>query len=441
VATGEPQVAIRNGVPHALRLARVAPVPARRFDPDGTVLITGGTGGLGRIVARHLVFARGVRYLLLLSRRGAAAPGAAELAEELTGAGASVSFAACDAADRTGLAEVIAGLDRPLAAVIHTAGVVDDGVLDALTPERVDAVFRSKVDGAVHLDELTRDRGLSAFVLFSSAAGTFGAPGQANYAAANAFLDALAVRRRAAGLPATSLAWGAWATGDGMTGALDETARRRFAAAGILAMSPEEGLALLDAALARDDAVLVPARLDPARMSSSLVRRKRPTATEARLADLPAAQRDKAVTGVVLAHVGNVLGYGPGTAIDPGQSFQNLGFDSLLAVELRNRLAEATGLRLPATLVFDHPTPTELIAFLRKEFSADGPTGTGAVRDQIERLDEALAAVDATDPERSALLARLRALTAKHSGGTTDRDLVEAATDDEMFALIDSTIG
>ncbi|MBO4275758.1 type I polyketide synthase, partial [Microbispora triticiradicis] len=221
VATGEPQLAVRNGRPYALRLTRVREAPAapsRPLDPEGTVLIVGGSGGLGPVVARHLVAAHGARRLLLLSRRGSAAPGAGELAAGLAEAGASVTFAACDASDRDELERVLAGLDHPLTAVIHAAGVVDDGVVESLTPERIDTVFAAKVDAAVNLHELTRDADLSAFILFSSAAGTFGGPGQGNYAAANAFLDALAVRRRAAGLPATSLAWGVWAEAGGMAG-------------------------------------------------------------------------------------------------------------------------------------------------------------------------------------------------------------------------------
>ncbi|WP_405084868.1 SDR family NAD(P)-dependent oxidoreductase [Microbispora sp. NBC_01389] len=465
VATGEPQLAVRNGRPYALRLTRVREAPAapsRPLDPEGTVLIVGGSGGLGPVVARHLVAAHGARHLLLLSRRGSGAPGAGELAAGLAEAGASVTFAACDASDRGELERVLAGLDHPLTAVIHAAGVVDDGVIESLTPERIDTVFAAKVDAAVNLHELTRDADLSAFVLFSSAAGTFGGPGQGNYAAANAFLDALAVRRRAAGLPATSLAWGVWAEAGGMAGRAGEAGGRgRMARSGVLPMSAELGLALFDAAVARDDAVLVPIRLDLGEVSSSLLRgmtRRRtaaaPVAAQSladRLAAMPAARRDRTLTDLVLGHVTTVLGYEPGTAVDPAQSFKNLGFDSLLAVDLRNRLTETTGLRLPATLVFDHPTPADLVAYLRPQLLADepdpdGPGAAGALLARLDDLDEALGSPAVTDAERAALVARLKALTARHAAGAAGAPavgstVVDDATDDEMFALIDRAIG
>jgi acyl carrier protein len=402
-------------------------------------------------MVRHLATAYGARHLLVVSRRGPAAPGAADLADELCQVGASVTFAACDVSDRGELAKLLAGLDRPLTAVIHAAGVLDDGMLESLTPERIDTVFKSKVDVAVHLDELTRDADLAAFVLFSSAAGVFGAPGQGNYAAANAFLDALAVRRRAAGLPATSLAWGMWSEA-GMAGGSDESGRqRRMARSGVLAMPTDLGLALFDAAVARDDAVLVPVRLDLATVSSPLVRgltRRRtgaPSVAVTSLADqlavMPAVRRDKTLTDLVLAHVTTVLGYEAGTVVEPSQPFKNLGFDSLLAVELRNRLADATGLRLPATLVFDHPTASELIAFLRSELTTDEPSGAVALLARLDQLDEALDSVEVADADRAMLAARLRTLTAKHSGSPADRKVVDTATDDEMFALIDGAIG
>ncbi|GLW22653.1 hypothetical protein Mame01_26960 [Microbispora amethystogenes] len=466
VATGEPQLAVRNGRPYALRLTRVREAPAapsRPLDPEGTVLIVGGSGGLGPVVARHLVAAHGARHLLLLSRRGSAAPGADELAAGLAEAGASVTFAACDASDRRELERVLAGLDHPLTAVIHAAGVVDDGVIESLTPERIDTVFAAKVDAAVNLHELTRDADLSAFILFSSAAGTFGGPGQGNYAAANAFLDALAVRRRAEGLPATSLAWGVWAEAGGMAGRAGEAGGRgRMARSGVLPMSAELGLALFDAAVARDDAVLVPIRLDLGEVSSSLLRgmtRRRtaaaaPVAVESladRLAAMPAARRHRTLTDLVLGHVATVLGYEPGTAVDPAQSFKNLGFDSLLAVDLRNRLAETTGLRLPATLVFDHPTPADLVAYLRPQLltdepDPDGPGAAEALLARLDDLDEALGSPAVTDTERAALVARLKALTARHAAGATGASAVgsgavDDATDDEMFALIDRAIG
>ncbi|WP_219070955.1 beta-ketoacyl reductase, partial [Candidatus Mycobacterium methanotrophicum] len=178
----------------------------------GTVVITGGTGMAGSALARHVVVNHGVRQLVLVSRRGPDAPGASELVAELGAAGARVSVVACDAADREALAKVLAdvSVQYPLSAVIHAAGVLDDAVVTSLTPQRVDAVLRAKVDAAWNLHELTRDAGVSAFVMFSSMAGLVGSSGQANYAAANSFLDGLAVHRRADGLPAISLGWGLW---------------------------------------------------------------------------------------------------------------------------------------------------------------------------------------------------------------------------------------
>jgi acyl transferase domain-containing protein/acyl carrier protein len=453
-ATGEPQVAIRGGMPYARRLERAPASAAARplaLDPERTVLITGATGGLGPLIARHLVTAHGARHLLLLSRRGADAPGALELAADLTSAGAAVTFAACDAADRDALERVLAGLERPLTAVVHLAGVVDDGLLAALTPERFDAVLRPKADAAVNLDELTRDAGLAAFVLFSSAAGTFGGPGQGNYAAANAFLDALAVRRRAAGLPAVSLAWGMWAEAAGMAGQVAETGwERRMARSGLLPIGTDLGLALFDTALARDDAVLVPVRLDLRKVESALVRHlvrrpgRAPAAVEplgGRLAAMPAARRDTVLTDLVLAQMAAVLGYESAAALEPTQPFENLGFDSLLAVELRNRLTEATGLRLPATLAFEYPTAVDLVAFLRSELGVDESSGASLLLEQLDRLDEAFSETEVPEGERGLVLARLRALAAKHTETADEpRDLGEA-TDDEMFSLIDSAIG
>ncbi|MDX2565423.1 type I polyketide synthase, partial [Streptomyces sp. TX20-6-3] len=374
----EPQLALRAGAVLAPRLVRHTAVAdlagATPLDPDGSVLITGGTGVLGASVARHLVTEHGARRLLLVSRRGLEAPGAEELASELTGLGAEVTLAACDTADRDALARLLAGVR--LTAVVHTAGLLDDGVIESLTPDRLAAVLRPKVDAAAHLDELTAGQDLAAFILFSSVAGVLGNPGQANYAAGNVFLDALAARRRAAGLPATSLAWGLWAERTGLTGHLDDST---LSTRGIAPLSNEQGLELLDRALGDDTAMLVPARLDPAALRSdalngtlspvlrSLVRVPRRRAGESglrrRLGRLSEEEGRRLLLDLVNGQLAAVIGRESADGIDPDQPFKSFGVDSLLAVQLRNRLNSATGLRLPATLVFDHPTPAAVVDF------------------------------------------------------------------------------
>ena len=352
----------------------------------GTVLITGGTGGLGALVARHLVAEHGIRYLLLVSRRGPEADGAAELEAELSRLGALVTVAACDVSDREQLSQLLAQVpeDRPLDAVVHAAGILEDGVIGSLTPEQVDRVLTPKVDAAWHLHELTEHLDLRAFVLFSSAAGTFGGAGQGNYAAANAFLDALAQHRRALGLAATSMAWGRWSQSTGMSGHLSEVDLTRLRRSGMDALSREEGLSLFDAACELDEALVVPVRLDIAALRAGArvgtispllrglvrvpARREeggRPLAR--RLAGMPQVERERTVLELVRAHAATVLGHPSPQAVPARRAFKELGFDSLTAVELRNRLAAATGLRLPMTVVFDRPTPAVLAAHLLAE--------------------------------------------------------------------------
>ncbi|WP_345059240.1 type I polyketide synthase, partial [Streptomyces rameus] len=419
----EPQIAVRGGELRAPRLFRAVTPPATAgpagpWNADGTVLITGASGVLGGLVARHLAAEHGVRRLVLLSRRGDAAPGAAELAADLAGLGAESVFESCDVTDREALAGVLARIpqDMPLRGVVHTAGVLDDGVVDALTPERVDAVLRPKADAALLLHELTRDLDLSAFVLFSSAAATFGAAGQANYAAANAFLDALAAHRHAQGLPAVSLAWGFWAERSEMTGHLADTDLARMARGGVVPLSSQEGLALFDAALTAEEALLVPVRLAATVLRGGngpvppLLRRlvrtaaRRTAAAPAtvagaadglagELAGLPEAKREQVVLDMVRTHVGAVLGYGPGDEVAADRAFRELGFDSLTAVELRNRLNTATGLRLPATLVFDYPTAAGLARHLLAELTAAG-VSDGASRSAVLPALRGATAVD-----------------------------------------------
>ncbi|MEU4782455.1 type I polyketide synthase, partial [Micromonospora sp. NPDC023633] len=393
VATDEPQVVIRAGVAAGARLTRVpapAEPPAAPFDGDGTVLITGATGTLGQLMSRHLVTTYGVRHLILTSRRGRAAEGVAELCAELEALGASVAVAACDVADRGAVAELLAGIpaEHPLTAVIHAAGVRDDGVISSLTPERMDGVLRPKVDAAWNLHELTAELDLKAFVSYSSLAATAGGPGQGNYAAANAFLDGLAQHRKARGLAALTLAWGLWADRSGMTTELDDVHLNRISRSGVAAMEAEEGLALFDAACRTTDAALVPARLDLAAMKvqfaggsipplyRALIRtpaRAAAATTGAslvqQLAGLGESERAAALVEIVRGQAAAVLGYPDPAAIEPRRAFSEFGFDSLTAVEMRNRLNNAFGMRLPATLVFDYPTPHDLAAFLGTEIA------------------------------------------------------------------------
>ena len=353
------------------------------LDPAGTVLVTGGTGTLGARVARHLVEKHGVKHLLLTSRQGPAAAGAEALRGELEAAGAQVAIASCDAADRDALRTLLDGIPaaHPLTAVIHAAGALDDGVLGALTPERLDRVLAPKLDAAWHLHELTQGEDLAAFVLFSSVSGLLGSPGQANYAAANAALDALAHHRHAQGLAACSLAWGYWAEKSGMTAALSAADLARVRRAGLLPLTSDQGLALLDAALRRPEALLVPARFDLAALAQNpgalpalfrgLVRPRTTRAVAAtagatsldqRLLSLPAAERERTLLDLVRAEAAAVLGLAAPAALEVNRPLQEYGLDSLMAVELRNRLATATGLRLAATLLFDHPTPCGAVA-------------------------------------------------------------------------------
>ncbi|MFE3497962.1 SDR family NAD(P)-dependent oxidoreductase, partial [Streptomyces sp. NPDC059175] len=408
MASGETQLAVRGTRLLAPRLTRLAqasrtaaptpPTAGTRFDAFRTVLVTGATGTVGAAIARHLVTGHGVRHLLLVGRRGGAAPGAVRLVAELTELGAQVTLAACDAADHTALAGLLATLpeEHPLGAVVHAAGVLDDGVISSLTPERVATVLRPKVDAAVNLDRLTRDLDLSAFVLFSSAAATFGGPGQGNYAAGNAFLEALAHRRRAEGRPALALGWGMWAERSEMSARLDETDRRRMDRGGVGALSTESALALFDRCLAQDRVVPVPVPLDVAAVRRSgpgvapLLRAlagrsaKRTAAPAAArgsdpvspaahaLAALAPQERHAHVLDVVRTEIATVLGHASAGRVDADRAFGDLGLDSLTSLELRNALGRRTGLRLPATLVFDHPTPSAVATYLLDELLGGG---------------------------------------------------------------------
>ncbi|WP_344646451.1 SDR family NAD(P)-dependent oxidoreductase, partial [Streptomyces durmitorensis] len=400
---GEPEIVLRDGHILVARLTRTEQPEqpeqpgqpgqldqpqAPRFDLDGTVLITGGTGELGRQLATHLVREHGIRHLTLTSRRGAEAPGAEELVAALTEAGAdTVDLRACDISDHQQTAALIGALERPLTGVFHLAGTLDDGLITAQTPQRLEKVLAPKVDGALHLHTLTADHDLAAFVLFSSAAGIFGTAGQSTYAAANTFLDALAERRHAQGKVATSLSWGLWQqAGIGMTAHLGDTELAEIRRQGIGSLSEAEGLRLLHAALAQPHAHLAPVKLELAELQRSadrggevtprfrgLVRPRlrqagraaaRPSALRDRLAALSAAQRHQDLTRLVCDEAAIVLGVSDAAGLGPDQVLKDLGIDSVMAVELRRRLSAATDTALPATLAFDYPTPTAIAGLL-----------------------------------------------------------------------------
>ncbi|WP_459799663.1 type I polyketide synthase [Herbidospora sp. RD11066] len=442
LASGEDDLTIDGGV-RARRLTRSGPLPTAEWTTSGTALITGGTGSVGAHVARWLA-GRGADHLLLTSRRGPNAPGADRLKAELEATGVAVTIAACDAADRAQLKELLAAHD--VRSVFHAAGTLDDGVIESLTPGRFATVARAKAVAAWNLHELTGD--LDAFVLFSSIAGTLGAAGQGNYAAANAYLDALAELRRARGLPATSVAWGAWAEG-GMAGA---EIGERLKARGLPAMRPDRAVAALGRLLASGQATGVVADVDWPRFAPAYAAaRPRPliaafavagTTAEPPLADrlaaLPEAERPAAVLSLVRSRVAAVLGMESADQVRPGQSFKELGFDSLTAVELRNLLGTATGLTLPATLVFDHPTCADLSAHLLAEVL---PSAEESRRTELDGMETRLAAL--AEDDRAGVTARLEALLARlRDPGDTGlyADRLDTATDDELFELFDKEL-
>ncbi|MFF1506448.1 SDR family NAD(P)-dependent oxidoreductase [Streptomyces sp. NPDC058326] len=470
-------------VSQARHIGKVVLTLPPSLDPDGTVLVTGATGALGGLVARHLVTEHGARRLLLVSRRGPDAPGAGKLAAELAELGAEVVVAACDTADREALAQLLTGVR--LTAVVHAAGVLDDGVISALTPERLDTVLAAKATAARHLHELTVDQDLAAFVLFSSVMGVIGGAGQGNYAAANAYLDALAQHRAAQRLPAVSLAWGMWADtaggpgAAGMAGTLSEADRGRIARTGLAPIDRAEGLALLDAALRMDTAALVPAPLDRAALGAlgaqlpavlrdlapAAPRPAQATATAAvsattgtlrdRLAGLSRAEQEELLLDLVRVQTAAVLGRSSAAGIPADRSFKDLGCDSLTLVELRNRLQSGAGLRLPATFLFTYPTPLAVVAHLHAELAPTEPESVGSTAPgsvpglvELDRLEAAIAGLsdDTQDDIRAEIVQRLQALVIRvpaQRSRADDNDLtarVQSASVDELLAFIDSEL-
>jgi acyl transferase domain-containing protein/D-arabinose 1-dehydrogenase-like Zn-dependent alcohol dehydrogenase/acyl carrier protein len=494
---GEPRVALRQGtvlVPriehlkqrsrtahrHALvgeqggasgqRVAEAGVLADERgvFDPQKTVLITGGTGGLGALVAHHLVRKHGVRNLLLVSRRGLEAPGAGEVARELVELGAEVGVMACDVGVREQLDQLLGSIDRghPLGAVVHTAATLDNGLVDSLTAEQFDRVLAAKADAAWHLHELTAELELSAFVLFSSIAGLFGGPGQGNYAAANVFLDRLAEHRRARGLPATSVAWSLWSEAGAGTQLGELDVKRVVGSSSVGLLTSEQGLELFDLAIASEEAAVLAARLDlsvlraetragvVAPLLSDLVRvptRQVSSAKESKLADrlasIPREERAGMLLTLVRTEAAQVLGHSSPEAIVPTRAFKEAGFDSLAAVELRNRLGVATGLRLSATLVFDYPSPQELAGYLLDELSQELGGSAASVEKALDEVERMISAIAKPGPDRQRVRARLNIclstlqeepIDSKSVGEQLAEDDLESASDDEMFRILDS---
>jgi NADP-dependent 3-hydroxy acid dehydrogenase YdfG/acyl carrier protein len=451
---GDDQVAVRAAGVYGRRLAHapLAATPGDGWRPDGTVLVTGGTGALGGHVARWLA-CRGAPHLLLLSRSGPDAPAAADLRSDLEALGATVTIEACDIGDRAALAAALVRVpaDRPLTAVFHTAGVLDDGILPTLTPDRYATVLRPKVEAARHLHELTRDLELSAFVLFSSLAGTLGNAGQGNYAAANAYLDALAEHRRADGLPATSIAWGAWADGGLVGEGLEEALRQR----GIRVMPPDLAVAALQHALDAGEVTVGIADVDwsrflpaftedrPSPLLAELAEARRLAGTEPaatrddsgavadwrrRLVALPDTAQRRELRDLVRTHVASALGHASPADVEPDRALRELGFDSLAALQVRNRLRSATGLALPATVVFDHPTPDALARYLHAQLVA-GPS----VPADDASVRRALADIPLDRLRRAGLLDTLLELA-----GPAEPQAVTTGGDDHPEDLIDT---
>ena len=443
---------------------------------EGTVLITGGTGMAGSALARHVVSRYGARHVVLASRRGHAAEGVDELVTDLAQAGAQVQVVACDVSDRPALTELLAGLPEqyPLIGVIHAAGVLDDAVIASLTAERIDTVLRAKVDGGWNLHELTQNLNLSAFVVFSSMAGIVGAPGQGNYAAANSFVDGLAAYRRARGLPGLSVAWGLWEQASAMTAHLGDRDKARMSRVGLAPLSSQQALELFDTAMMGEQPVVVATRMDrgalaansaalPPLLSQLAARPTRRvidntdtaasmTGLRSRLHGLTPEQRHHELVELVRSNAATVLGHSAAD-IDAERAFQDVGFDSLTAVELRNRLKIATGLTLSPTLIFDYPTPAALAEHLNTQLASttttrtDQPNLMARFNDITRELQTLLNQRDWKPEDKTYLTARIQTLlttlTAPHPHPTLDHpdDDIDTATESQLFAFLDAELG
>ncbi|SCL14090.1 Acyl transferase domain-containing protein [Micromonospora nigra] len=469
-AGDEDQIAVRPSGLLARRLTRVPlgdSQPAQPWEPYGTALVTGGTGALGGHAARWLARS-GVQNIVVASRRGMAAPGAQQLVDDLTALGAQGTVVECDASDRDALAALIDSIpdELPLNVVVHASAVLDDALINEIRMDQIERVLQAKVDVAYHLHELTLDLDLSAFIMFSSFAGSVASSGVGNYAPSNAFLDALAQHRRGLGLPATSIAWGAWAGGGMAEGPFGELLHRH----GVPEMAPEAAITALHQAVDHGEAHLTIADIAwerfhfaftatrPGPLISDLPDVRRLVATERsavadtddspdslqkRLAGLPAAERLAVLLGLVRGQVAAVLNYPSVEAVDEHRAFRELGFDSVTAIELRNRLGSATGVALPVTLVFDYPTPTTLAEYLFAEVAHDDVVTPTVLLDDLDRIADSLDVVARDEAARVRATVRLQAMLSRlgqDSGGTIGRHLDEA-TDDELFAMVDEDLG
>jgi NAD(P)-dependent dehydrogenase (short-subunit alcohol dehydrogenase family) len=475
LATAEPHTAIRGTVLHAARLTRTAPhpspptadLPGRPLDPDGTVLITGGTGTLGAIIARHLATTGQARHFLLLSRRGPDALGADELAADLTVAGAEVVITACDVTSRPALARALAAIspDHPLTAVIHTAGTTSDATITTMTEDQVSPVLAPKTDAAWHLHQLTADLPLAAFVLFSSATGQLGAPGQGNYAAANTFLDALATWRQAHGLPATSLAWGLWAEDSAFTATLTQQDRARLTRNGVTPMPTVDTLVAFDAALRLEQPVLTPVTFNwvalheqaragiLAPVLRGLIRTQvthlsaHDRSLAARLTSLDESGRAGLITSMVRDLTVMVLGQEKPEQVDLEKAFSDLGFNSLTAVEFRNRLIYQTQLSLPASIIYDYPTPNALAQHLLKSLMPEPPSPERSLLTHLDVVEKMLPELSGEKGNKTEIIGRLKSILhrlnqpdhAYEENEDIGTDLHEA-TDQELFDTLDSEL-
>ncbi|MER6188304.1 type I polyketide synthase [Streptomyces sp. NPDC001652] len=481
---GEDQIAVRGGRPYGRRMVRdlaAGRAPARTYQPRGTVLITGGTGALGKLLARWLA-RNGAEHLVLTSRRGPDAPGAHDLTDELSALGVRVTIAACDITDHDELTALVRRVeaDGPrITAVVHTAAHIELGPLLETTVEEFADTYEAKVVGAQNLDRVFDGHELDAFVLYSSIAAFWGSGLHGSYAAANAHLDAMAQQRRVRGRTAVSLAWGVWRPVDIQESYAAErmAISERAQAQGLPFLEPDLGIAAFRQALDHDDVNVALANIEWERFVS-LFTMARPThllddlpeamSALRRLADsehrtaagdeshtlrerLASATADEAgrhLLDLVRTHAAAALGHDTADAVRPDRAFRDLGFESLTAVELRNRLSRATGLRLPAGLVFDHPTPNAVAALLRAELLDDTPATVATLHAQIDQLETVLTDLDVDTTERAPVTARLRALLdrwteaeAKDTGPASVAEHLESATDEEMFDFIRREFG